>query len=242
LNNVFEIEILQQETHIQTILDSLVAPLQSTNDVMKLIATAFIPYLKEGRAFDIIRRLEDPSAQTFYAMLVDWKIKGASYAEMIRNFLQYWENVESDEVYVGKWGEFARQGAFLPSWVNIREKSHSEQVNLAIVRIKEEHDFVDNYLLKYVELLNDLGKLDLNLYLKIKYGTTNQDKIRLINLGVNSILAGKLTDEYNDFFNLLPDSGGVELRPELIARMRENGENEILVFEASMHLGLEHQF
>ena len=242
LNNISEVDVLRHELQIQAILEGLGAPLQTSNEVMALIAAAFIPFLKEGATFDILRRLEEHSAQTFYAMLIDWKIKGASYAEMIRNFLRYWEEIDSDEVYVGKWGEIAREGSYRLSWVIISEKSHSEQVNLAIVRIKEEQDFVDNHLLKYVELLNDLGRLDGDLYLKIKYGTTNQDKIRLMNLGVNSILAGKLIDNYAEFVDVLPDAGVVELQPELIDRMRENGENEILVFEASMHLGLTHEF
>lgn len=124
----------------------------------------------------------------------------------------------------------------------ISEKTHAEKVNLAIVRIKEEQDFVDNHLLKYVELLHDLGKLDEELYLQVKYGTTNQDKIRLMNFGVNSILAGKLIDDYAEFVDVQPDAGVVELRPDLIVQMRQDGENEILVFEAEMHMGLGHEF
>lgn len=242
LNNISELEVLQHEVEIQGILNGLVEPLQNSNDVMKLIAGAFVPFLKDGAAFDILRRLQEENAQTFYAMLIDWKIKGASYAEMIRNFLRYWEGMGGDEVYVGKWGEIAREGSFRPSWVVISEKTHAEQVNLAIVRIKEEQDFVDNHLLKYVELLHDLGKLDEELYLKIKYGTTNQEKIRLMNFGVNSILAGKLIDKYSDFVDVQKDDSIVNIRPELIERMRQDGENEILVFEAEMHMGLNHNF
>lgn len=242
LNNISEIDILQHETQIQGILDGLAPPLQSSNEVLALIAGAFIPFLKDGAAFDILRRIKEESAQTFYAMLIDWKIRGASYAEMIGNFLRYWEGMGGDEVYVGKWGDIAREGSYRQSWVIISEKSHTEQVNLAIVRIKEEQDFVDNHLLKYVELLNDLGKLEEDLYLQIKFGTTNQDKIRLMNFGVNSILAGKLIDNYADFVDLDLDTGVLKLRPELIEQMRQNRENEILVFEAGMHLGLTHEF
>lgn len=242
LNNISELDVLRHETEIQQILDELVEPLQSSNQVMALIADAFIPFLKDGAAFDNLRRLREENAQTFYAMLIGWKIKGASYSEMIRNFLRYWEGMGNDEVYVGKWGEMARGDSFRQSWVIISEKSHTERVNLAIVRIKEEQDFVDNYLLKYVELLHDLEKLDEELYLQIKYGTTNQDKIRLMSFGVNSILAGKLIDDYAEFVHVQPDVGVVELRPELIGRMRANGENEIIVFEAGMHLGLTHEF
>ena len=242
LNNISEIDVLAHEVEIQSLLDALVEPLQSSNQVIAQIASAFIPFLKDSTSFDVLRRLREENAQTFYAMLIDWKIKGASYAEMIGSFLRYWETMEGDEAYVGKWGEIARDGSFLQSWVNIREKSHREQVNLAIVRIKEEQDFVDNHILKYVELLHDLGKVDEGLYLQIKYGTTNPDKIRLINLGVNSFLAGKIIDTYADFVDARPDEGIVEFSPDLVEQMRENGENEILVFEAGLHLGLTHEF
>lgn len=242
LNNIIEIDVMQNEVEIQNIIDKYGRNLQSSNEVMRLIATAFVPYLKKGKSFEVLRRLEEESAQTFYSMLIDWKIKGASYAEMIRNFLRYWDNSKTDEVYVGKWGEFAREGSFGSNWVFIREKSHAEKVNLAIVRIKEEQDFVDNYLLKYVELLHDIEKIDESLYLQIKYGTTDQDKIRLMNLGVNSTLAGKLIDKYASFVELRPENGDVELRSELIERMRKDGENEILVFEAGIHMGIKHVY
>jgi hypothetical protein len=242
LNNISELNVLRHETAIQEILDSSVLPLKSSNQVMTLIARAFIPFLKDNSTFDTLRRLQEESAQTFYAMLIDWKIKGASYAEMIANFLRYWERMGSDEVYVGKWGEIAREDSYRKSWVFISEKTHPERVNLAIVRIKEEQDFVDNNILKYVELLHDLGKVDEELYLQIKYGTTNQEKIRLMTFGVHSTLAGKLIDDYAEFVNVQADDGVVELRHELIGRMREKGENEILVFEAGMHMGLTHTF
>lgn len=242
LNNVSEIDVKQYEVEIQNRLDNLDGQLQTSNQVMAVIASAFITFLKEGPAFGILSRLKEESARTFYAMLIDWKIKGASYAEMIRNFLRYWENMDGDEVYVGKWGEIARNGSFGKNWVIIREKTHVEKVNLAIVRIKEEQDFVDNHLLKYVEVLNDLEKIDGDLYLQIKYGTTNKEKIKLINFGINSTLASKIIDSYSDYVDVRADTGIVEFRPELISQMRKNNENEILVFEAGMHLGLTHQF
>ncbi|KXV34875.1 hypothetical protein AD940_05235 [Gluconobacter thailandicus] len=242
LNNISELDVLRHEADIQDIINGQVEPVKNSNQVMALIGDTFIPFLKDGVPFDTLRRLKEQSAQTFYAMLIDWKIKGASYAEMIRNFLRYWDSLGSNEVYVGKWGEIAREGSHRTNWVIISDKTYAEKINLAIVRIKEEQDFVDNHLLKYVELLHDIGKIDQELYLQIKYGTTNQDKIRLMNLGVNSILAGKLIDNYAGFVNFQPDTGVIDLQPELIAQMRQDGENEILVFEAEMHMGLKHKF
>lgn len=242
LNNISEIDVMLHEGEIQIAIDAIAIPLQDANELLAVVAAVFVPRFKNDSTFDVLRRLKEESAQRFYSMLIGWKIRGASYSEMIANFLRHWEDTEDEEVYVGKWGEIAREDSFSPRWVRIGEKTHAEKVNLAIVRIKEEQDFVDNNLLKYVELLNDLGKVGADLYLQIKYGTTNLQKISLINSGVNSILAGRLIDTYSDCIEERSEAEGIHLKPKLIERMRENNENEILVFEAGMHLGLKHDF
>ncbi len=242
LNNISEIDVLPNEISMQSVLNELSELLTTSNAILDVISRAFVPFFKNNRSFDVVRRLEEENARKFYAMLIDWRAKNASYPEMIANFMRYWDDERSDEVYVGKWGEFAREGSFRDSWVLISEKSHAEKVNLAIVRIKEEQDIVDNSILKFVEVLNDLGKLPQDLYLEIKYGTTNSEKIRLINNGLNSALAGRLVDIYSDYVETVDEGETVYLKPSLIEKMRGNGENEILVFEAGLHMGLRHEF
>ena len=175
-------------------------------------------------------------------MLIDGRANNASFSEMIANFLRYWEESDLDEVYVGRWGEIAREGSHRESWVRISEKSHSQRINLAIVRIKEEQDIVDNHILKFLEVLNDLGKIPERLYLEIKYGTTNAEKIRLINNGFNSALAGRLIDSYGSYVQESESDEAITLQPELIDKMRDEGENEILVFAAALHMGIRHEF
>lgn len=242
LNNISEIDVLQYETVMQDILNGFVVPLATSNLILELISTAFVPFFKEHRTFDVVRRLEEESARKFYAMLIDWRISNASFSEMIASFLRYWEESAVDEVYVGRWGEIAREGSHRESWVRISEKSHSQRINLAIVRIKEEQDIVDNHILKFLEVLNDLGKIPERLYLEIKYGTTSAEKIRLINNGFNSALAGRLIDSYGTFVEEAEGSDTITLLPELIEKMRDEGENEILVFEAALHMGIRHEF
>lgn len=238
LNNITEIDLLNAEEQIEKAIKAPEKLLETTNEVLELIAAAFIPYLKEGVAtYHILNRLSEPTAQSFYSMLLDWRIKGTSYAEMINNFLRYWEEREDKLVFVGKWGDLGRDDPFRTNWVDISKKTYAERINLAIVRIKEEQDFVDNFLIKFVETLNDLERLEPDLYLKIKYGTTNVQKIQLINSGINSYLASKLIETYSDYVDLNAELGTVEFRPNLIGKMRENNENEILVFEAELHIG-----
>ena len=242
LNNISEIDVLQHETAMQAILNGFVVPLATSNLILELISTAFVPFFKEHRSFDVVRRLEEENARKFYAMLIDWRINNASFSEMIASFLRFWEESAVDEVYVGRWGEIAREGSHRESWVRISEKSHSQRINLAIVRIKEEQDIVDNHILKFLEVLNDLGKIPERLYLEIKYGTTSAEKIRLINNGFNSALAGRLIDSYGAFVEEAEGNDAITLQPELIEKMRDEGENEILVFEAALHMGIRHEF
>ncbi|GJM03114.1 MAG: hypothetical protein DHS20C08_16150 [Rhodomicrobium sp.] len=240
LNNITEIDLLASELKIEKKIQASKAILVTTNEVLDLISSAFIPHLKEsGSDYYLLKRLEEPAAQSFYSMLLDWKMRGASYAEMINHFLRYWEEREDKVVFVGRnWGDLKRDESYTHNWVDISEKTPAELVNLAIVRIIEEQGFVDNFLMKFIETLNDLKKLDADLYLKIKYGTTNMQKIELINSGINSYLASKLIETYSDYVNLDAEMRTVELRPDLINKMRENNENDILVFEAELHIGL----
>ena len=44
-------------------------------------------------------------------------------------------------------------------------------------------------------------------------------------------------DTYSDYVDLNAELGTAEIRPDLIDKMRENNENDILVFEAELHVG-----
>ena len=169
-------------------------------------------------------------------MFLDWRMNNASFNEMIANFLRYWDRPEVDEVYVGKWGDFNRADSHQNHWVNINMKSHSERINLAIVRIKEEQDFVDNFIMKFAETLNELDKMDADFYSKLKFGTIDPEVIRLINSGFNSHLAHLLVDEYSEFKIEDDEHSSVYLDSKVVEKMKQNGENDITVFEAKMHI------
>ena len=69
-------------------------------------------------------------------------------------------------------------------------------------------------------------------------------RIAVVGTGVRGVgmFGRSLRNNYSDFVDVQQDAGIVNLRLELIERMREDGENEILVFEAEMHMGLNHNF
>lgn len=236
LNNVSEIDILFNEIDMDRIVNDLSDNnISNASDLIKIISRIFIPFLRENK-FDFLRRLEQEPAQIFYAMFLSWRIQNVSFSQMISTFLAYWNRIEFSEVYVGKWGDIRRDGSWSESWTNIKQKEHKEKVNLAIVRIKEEQDFLDNHILKFIEILNDLNKLNDDLYLKIKYGTTDQNRIALINNGMHAHLATVLLENYSDYIEIDLSSKSVTVDPAIVEQMIANHENDILIFEIGFHV------
>ena len=154
--------------------------------------------------------------------------------------VNYWRSKlknESDPiVYVGKWGDSTRNGGIRKHWTHIAGKSISELINLAIVRIKEEQDFIDNDLMRFVEVLNDCELVSEELYLQLKYGTTNQEEIVLVRNGVSLNLAKLLREKYSSHITIDTLFNTVSIMPSLIEAMESNQENKILVFEATSNV------
>ena len=234
LNSVDEIDVIKMENFCQKIVDDFKAKgnlVKDVNGLLDLINILFIQQVKIDPRYSNISRLSEEKARKFYSIFLDWKTRNASYSEMIRSFLAYWEKVDDPLVFVGKWGDTTRLDGFLTHWTNISEKDQFERVNLAIVRVKEEQDFVDNEIVKFVEVINDLELIDGELYQKIKYGTSDQSKILLIKSGMSSSLATLLIAKYASYITLDLQSQIVILDPLVQEAMKANGESDLLVFE-----------
>lgn len=234
LNSVDEIDVIKVESFCQKIVDELKVKgdfVKDVNGLLDLINLLFIQQVKEDPSYSNISRLREEKARKFYSIFLGWKIRNASYSEMIRSFLAYWEKVDDPLVFVGKWGDRTRLDGFLTHWTDISEKTQFERVNLAVVRVKEEQDFVDNEIVKFVEVINDLQLIDGELYQKIKYGTSDQYKILLIKSGMSSSLATLLMVKYASYITFDLQSQIVILDPSVQEAMRSNEESELLVFE-----------
>jgi hypothetical protein len=116
-----------------------------------------------------------------------------------------------------------------------RQKIYEKKINLAIVRIKEEEDFFDYKIFRFVEILNSLGALDTTFYKKIKYGTISTTKINLIREGFSRGLAELLLKKYKDFVHR-NKQGDLVISKSLIQHMITNEESDLLIFEARMNV------
>lgn len=159
---------------------------------------------------------------------------------MIGSFMRYWRTLQDDEqlVYIGeKWGEEKRNFRdFKPLYVDLRKKNNSQKINLAILKIKEEQDFIEFNLLKYIDIIADLDLIDIEFYEHIKYGSSDKRIITLLKNGFSIELAKCITkQEYANFVNINYRTDEIIISENIIPEMEVNGENKILIFEIKYH-------
>jgi hypothetical protein len=244
-NNVHDFDILANEETLANNLSYFTqvgrGPINSSESLIAAINEIFFTGVELNDKSDNIMRLKNSQvAQNFYSMFIGWRIQGAPYPLMISRFLSYWRRREAggtDLIFVGsRWGEETRGGGHQKLWIDIRRKNEAERVNLAIAKIKEEQEFIDFNILKYLEILFELQLVDISFFDQVKYGTSNREVICLLKNGFSMELSKLLTTDYagDVVFNLQLDT--VRYEPTLIAQMKTDGINDILVFEAENNI------
>lgn len=237
-NNINIFDIFEMEEQIDKELENI-SKAQNMDTVFNTIDYLFFSKIKDNQSeYNNLKRLREHEAQKFYKMLINWRIMGFTLKEMIEKVVGYWNTLREEQsrtVYVGKWGDKTR-GGHREYWTDITEKNEYEKVNLAIVRLKEEYDFIDNEIIKYIEILYSLELIEESLYLRIKYGTDDKAKIALLNCGISSILSKLLQEKYSNMFEVDIDNSTVIISENLVSEMLNNNENGILISEVKMNI------
>lgn len=237
MNGITELDIFAHEAAIQQQVNGYQSEnlkISDSNTLLETIYELFIQYLPDNGA-ESLKRLENQEARNFYSMMFEWRVENKSYAEMINLFVGYWQQLykkgKNVIVYVGKWGDVKRSGSNVARYTKIFGKDRTQLINLAIVRIKEEQDFIDNTLIKYVEVLYDLELIEDNFYARIKYGTDDERAICLIKNGLSLSSAVLLIKKYNSYLQINVSSSTVVFDDALISEMKKENENQILIYE-----------
>ena len=242
-DNIVEFDIIKNESILNENLEKMGSSLVS--DVDTLINLLHELFLSENIVFnqgsDNFLRLRNPKARQFYAMILSWRIEGRPYKYMINSFLIHWENTVDKIIFVGKrWGEIKRDVSDrLPQYVDIVQKNRKQRVNLAILRIKEEQDFIDTVLIKFIDVLDDLKIINKPFYDKIRYGSDNPTVICLLKNGLSIDLAKCiLGQKYRHYFDINVENNEFTVLPgifpKITDKMKQNSENNILIFEMEL--------
>lgn len=238
MNGIREIDVFQKESYMQDSVNEYHLHdevIDNADSLMEAIQRIFINHI-DSAGNDNVRRLHNDDACKFYSMMFDWRMGNKSYAEMIQLFVGYWRKLYQQNrdayIYVGRWGNVDVNGSHNKPYTYLKNKNKTQIVNLAIVRIKEEQDFIDNNLIRFVEALHDLKLLDEKFYLRVKYGTDDETTICLLKNGLSLSLAMLLLSKYRHLLKINIGESAVECDESLPNRMEENKENSILIFEA----------
>ncbi|REC48550.1 DEAD/DEAH box helicase [Chryseobacterium pennipullorum] len=242
-NNIYDFNIKNSEYQLNENLNSYkeqLFPTIKTSD--ELIEAIYLIFFKEIEIENSnVSRLQNNSARRFYSMLIDWRSKSASYKEMIASFLYYWSKLRGEDlmIYVGtRWGQVKRHFEDrIPLYIDLRNKSNSDRVNIAILRIKEEQDFIEFNILKYIEILYELQLIEQSFFDKVKYGSSDKKIIVLLKNGFSIELAKCISrEEYSPFIQININNDEVVINANIINRMEDNFENKILIFEIKYHI------
>lgn len=164
-----------------------------------------------------IERLKNLSAQRYYIYFIE-KVQKQSLKQNISMTLHYFkEKAKSFDPYlfIGKsYGEEIRYSNIYNSnkfkdtvYVNLRGKSDEILVNLSIVKLKIEEDFVSFKLNKLIVFLYDFDLISKKDYYNYVYGTDNEELIKLAKLGLSLNIVNKLLED-KQFGNLTVDENG----------------------------------
>ena len=189
---------------------------------------------------DNLERFKDEATRKYYSMFLSWRISAFPYNILVGKITGYWKDLisknEDTLIYVGRWGDQTRNGGFRELWTDIKQKSDNQLINLSIVKIKEEQDFVENTLMKFVEVLNDLELISESFYLILKYGTDKEEEIILIRNGVSLALTKLLLSKYKKYLKFDKKENIIYWEKDLIDEMKKKHENQILIYEAELNI------
>lgn len=238
-NNITEIDIFTYESSIEAAASQMKQKgllIDNTELLFEVIHKMFLSKSEK----ESMKRFNHEETRNFYKMFLDWRITNTSLNQMISSFMRYWKGLLADPkrdttIFVGRWGDISR-GGVRPLWTDISNKTDEELINLAIVRIKEEQDFLDNVLIKYVEVLNDLELLVEELYMMIKYGTDDPQIITCTRNGISLSLAKLLVEKYNKYIHVDIHNDTLSFDENVIKKMQEVGENEVMITELGFYL------
>ena len=121
--------------------------------------------------------------------------------DRIKNQFEYFKSIqynnEKNEFYIGKsYGEFAKitddyKNNFNKVYVKLETKSDKELLNLAIVKIKIEDDFINYKINGFLQAMLKLKLITEEEYNEIIYGTNDVQKLNLMKKGLTYSLINR---------------------------------------------------
>lgn len=179
------------------------------SEIIDLIWSVFISRFEFGEISDYeLFRLKNEQTKKFYKNY----LHGIFYADIkskVKYFLGYFKYYEAQNMsfYIGtSFGEESFSSEYYSgnrlAYINPKNKTYKQKVNLAVIKSKLEDDFISYKLAKFVKALLDLELISDDIYHAFIFNSTDEKVIELMNAGFNYqliffILNNNLQNEIN---------------------------------------------
>ncbi|WP_319410165.1 DEAD/DEAH box helicase [uncultured Desulfosarcina sp.] len=184
--------------------------------MMEKIEYVFLRNIENVSDFEV-SRLSFTEARSYYEnhiLIVQKKALNENINSLVRYFRERVKSSDSMMYFGLSYGEEPRETGAYPktsenAYVDLSQKSDHELVNLAIVKLKMEDDFVGFKLNKFIVMLFDYDLISVAEYNRYIYGTTDERKIQLTKYGLSVSMIARLEADgqlgnliFDDFNNL----------------------------------------
>jgi hypothetical protein len=214
------------------------------NDLVTKIYYLFIHNLENNIKDYEIERLKNPSAQKYYNFYIEVTQKQSLKQNIMMMFDYFKKKAQTSDpfLFIGKsYGDVIRYSDIYNAnkykdtvYVNLKGKSDEKLINLSIVKLKIEEDFVSFKLNKLIVFLYDFDLISLTEYNNYIYGTDNEELIKLAKLGLSLNIINKLLED-NQFENLRLDENGNLISNHIFNEYIIN-QPELFKFEVNKYL------
>lgn len=156
--------------------------------IVEKISKVFLCEYKNVSDFELLRLLNEEAVK-FYDYYLS-KVHKLDLNKQVKYFVKYFENSQNEEYYIGEsFGEIpSKINPKRNVYINVKDKSYKERINLAVIKAKIEDDFICFKIGKLVKTLFDLQIIDENEYDKFMYGTNDKSKVKLVKMGISTIV------------------------------------------------------
>lgn len=164
--------------------------------VVDKIGKFFIEGMDDHVVNKNILRLNKDKAKNFYTVFNENKHK-LNIRENIKVLLKYFysimDNYAEKNFYVGaSYGEFSSENSFHKTYIDLSTKNEKELVNIALIKIKIESDFLSFVLYRFANVLYESELLTEQEYNLFIYGTSSRKSNEFIKLGLSSNIVNSL--------------------------------------------------
>jgi len=199
MNSLYKVnDILCKELYARIIRKSERSRIYIDEDIIELIREIFIAGLDEYIIDDEFRRLEIDEAVSYYKNFITIS-KSKSLKENISNMVSYFKKRQksaNSKFYIGgSFGEipYERENGYGECvYVDLKAKDYKQLVNLAIIKLKIENDFVNYKLIMFFQILLDYEIISQEKYNSVVYGTNDKSKLNLLKMGLTINVINRL--------------------------------------------------